>query len=56
MVKRSKLPQYNTLKDVTKLLHDSKNIIVLTGAGVSISLPVTYITNPPLDLNIPRDS
>lgn len=35
LVKRSKLPQYNTLKDVAKLLHESKNIIVLTGAGVS---------------------
>lgn len=35
LVKRNKLPQYNTLKDVAKLLHQSKNIIVLTGAGVS---------------------
>jgi NAD-dependent histone deacetylase SIR2 len=35
LVKRSKLPQYNTLKDVAKLLQESKNIIVLTGAGVS---------------------
>ena len=33
--KRQKLPQYNTIEDVVSLLKSSRNIIVLTGAGVS---------------------
>jgi NAD-dependent histone deacetylase SIR2 len=33
--KRAKLPQYNTIDDAVSLLKKSKNIIVLTGAGVS---------------------
>jgi hypothetical protein len=32
--RRQKLPQYNTVEDAVKLIHESKNIIVLTGAGV----------------------
>ena len=32
--KRVKLPQYNTIDDAVSLLKSSKNIIVLTGAGV----------------------
>ena len=32
--RRQKLPQYNTIDDAVKLLKESKNIIVLTGAGV----------------------
>lgn len=32
--KRPKLPQYNTIEDAVNLLQKSKNIIVLTGAGV----------------------
>ena len=32
--KRAKLPQYNTVDDAVTLLKKSKNIIVLTGAGV----------------------
>lgn len=32
--KRAKLPQYNTIDDAVSLLKKSKNIIVLTGAGV----------------------
>lgn len=32
--KRVKLPQYNTIEDAVSLLKSSKNIIVLTGAGV----------------------
>jgi len=31
---RKKLPNVNTLEDVVKLLRESKNIMVLTGAGV----------------------
>lgn len=33
--KRTKLPQYNTINDAVALLKKSRNIIVLTGAGVS---------------------
>lgn len=32
--KRAKLTQYNTIDDAVSLLRKSKNIIVLTGAGV----------------------
>ncbi len=35
--KRVKLPQYNTIEDAVELLKKSTNIIVLTGAGVSLS-------------------
>ena len=35
--KRVKLPQYNTVDDAVDLLKSSKNIIVITGAGVSAS-------------------
>lgn len=34
--KRAKLPQYNTIEDAVSLLKKSRNIIVLTGAGVRI--------------------
>lgn len=35
--RRYKLPQFNTIDDAVHLLKESQNIIVLTGAGVSIS-------------------
>ncbi|RKF54297.1 NAD-dependent protein deacetylase hst1 [Erysiphe neolycopersici] len=38
--KRIKLPQYNTIDDVVTLLQNSKNIVVLTGAGISTSLGI----------------
>ncbi|KAJ6171072.1 NAD-dependent protein deacetylase h.t1.c1 [Penicillium chermesinum] len=38
--KRPKLPQYNTVDDAVRLLRESKNIIVLTGAGISTSLGI----------------
>ncbi|KAJ6017630.1 NAD-dependent protein deacetylase h.t1.c1 [Penicillium sp. IBT 35674x] len=38
--KRPKLPQYNTIEDAVNLLQKSKNIIVLTGAGISTSLGI----------------
>lgn len=38
--KRCKLPQYNTVDDVVSLIQGAKNIIVLTGAGISTSLGI----------------
>ena len=38
--KRQKLPQYNTVDDAVDLLIKAKNIIVLTGAGISTSLGI----------------
>jgi NAD+-dependent protein deacetylase SIR2 len=35
-----KLPQYNSIDDAVQLLKSSKNIIVLTGAGISTSLGI----------------
>lgn len=35
--RREKLPQYNTIDDVLALLRTSKRIMVLTGAGISVS-------------------
>ncbi|XP_049592473.1 NAD-dependent protein deacetylase sirtuin-1 [Syngnathus scovelli] len=35
--KRKKRKDINTLEDVVRLLHESKRILVLTGAGVSVS-------------------
>ncbi|KAL4892164.1 SIR2-domain-containing protein [Aspergillus ambiguus] len=38
--RRPKLPQYNSIDDAVKLLQESKNIVVLTGAGISTSLGI----------------
>ncbi|KAK4131001.1 SIR2-domain-containing protein [Trichocladium antarcticum] len=38
--KRAKLPKYNSIDDAVDLLKRSKNIIVLTGAGISTSLGI----------------
>ncbi|KAL2828903.1 hypothetical protein BDW59DRAFT_170692 [Aspergillus cavernicola] len=38
--RRQKLSEYNSIDDVVKLLKESKNIIVLTGAGISTSLGI----------------
>jgi NAD-dependent histone deacetylase SIR2 len=38
--KRIKLPDYNTIDDAVELLKNSKNIVVLTGAGISTSLGI----------------
>lgn len=40
MRKRHKLPQYNTIDDAVTLLQGSKNIVVITGAGISTSLGI----------------
>jgi hypothetical protein len=36
--RRPKLPQYNTIDDAVRLLRESRNIIVLTGAGVGVHI------------------
>ncbi|KAK3051591.1 NAD-dependent histone deacetylase sir2 [Extremus antarcticus] len=38
--KRQKLVQYNTINDAAALLRDRKNIMVITGAGISTSLGI----------------
>ncbi|KAG4424810.1 hypothetical protein IFR04_001970 [Cadophora malorum] len=38
--KRIKLPQYNTVDDAVSLIKKARNIIVLTGAGISTSLGI----------------
>ena len=38
--KRQKLPQYNTLDDVSELLKKSSKIVVIAGAGISTSLGI----------------
>lgn len=38
--KRIKLPQYNTIDDAVDLIKKARNIIVLTGAGISTSLGI----------------
>lgn len=38
--KRAKLTKYNTIDDAVELLQKSRNIIVLTGAGISTSLGI----------------
>lgn len=38
--KRAKLLKYNTIDDAVNLLQTSKNIVVLTGAGISTSLGI----------------
>ena len=38
--KRQKLEQYNTIEDAVALLQNSKNIVVITGAGISTSLGI----------------
>lgn len=40
MHKRNKLPQYNTIDDAVNLMKKAKNIMVLTGAGISTSLGI----------------
>lgn len=39
-LKRQKLPQYNTIDDAAQLLRTRRNIMVITGAGISTSLGI----------------
>jgi hypothetical protein len=41
--RRQKLSEYNSVDDAVKLLKESKNIIVLTGAGVSIAIRMRWL-------------
>lgn len=41
--KRKKRKDINTLEDVVRLLHESKRILVLTGAGVGIHIDPTSL-------------
>ena len=41
--RRPKLPQYNTIDDAVRLLRESRNIVVLTGAGVRTKQSVLNI-------------
>lgn len=53
--RRPKLPDYNTVEDAVRLLQESKNIIVLTGAGVGflfLTHPISWLIRTLcLDLN-----
>lgn len=52
--KRAKLPQHNTIDDAVALLKKSRNIIVLTGAGVRMLWRVVGLELMVIDLNKPR--
>lgn len=52
--KRAKLPQHNTIEDAVSLLKKSRNIIVLTGAGVRISWRIVGLRLIGIDINKSR--
>lgn len=61
--RRPKLPQYNTIDDAVRLLRESRNIIVLTGAGVGLYFEISQrcfkeiiLTDSLSDLDKPRHS
>lgn len=50
--KRAKLPQHNTIDDAVALLKKSRNIIVLTGAGVRIPWHILGLGLGLMDIDI----
>ncbi|KAK7536186.1 chromatin regulatory protein Sir2 [Phyllosticta citribraziliensis] len=40
LARRSRLPAYRTIEDAARLIKNSKNIMVITGAGISTSLGI----------------
>ena len=52
--KRAKLPQHNTIDDAVSLLKKSRNIIVLTGAGVRVSYYIYGLALMVIDINKSR--
>jgi NAD-dependent histone deacetylase SIR2 len=55
--KRTKLLQYNTMDDAVELLRKSKNIIVITGAGVSfLTHDAAHICSQIADIHKPWDT
>ncbi|KAK2624731.1 hypothetical protein QTJ16_005924 [Diplocarpon rosae] len=48
--KRIKLPQYNTVDDAVSLIGLARNIIVLSGAGISTSLGIPDFRSPEMGL------
>ncbi|KAI9644685.1 NAD-dependent histone deacetylase sir2 [Ciborinia camelliae] len=46
LMKRLKLPQYNSVADAVNLIKHAKKIIVLTGAGISTSLGIPDFRSP----------
>ncbi|ORX99716.1 SIR2-domain-containing protein [Basidiobolus meristosporus CBS 931.73] len=43
---RQRLPDVNTVEDVVRLIKESKNIMILTGAGVSVSCGIPDFRSP----------
>lgn len=63
LMKRWKLPQYNSVADAVELIRNAKKIVVITGAGISTSLGIPdfrsanglYAMLEPLGLEDPQD-
>lgn len=55
--RRARLPQYSTFDDALDLIRSSKRIIVLTGAGISVScgIPGTSVSARDLAASLRRD-
>ena len=40
--RRQKLSQYNSIEDAAELIHKSRNILILTGAGISTCVSTSF--------------